>query len=182
VALWIVHDQNDSFVVVVTHAGPLADQALHVLATSIDIVDLNVEVDAGLAGLGFGNALEGQARLVIAARSYGGPIAIVPVFIGLGDVEHSAPERSQSCRVGAVDRDAHRPIHHAFIILQHAENFSLATGLAIETSALSILRVVAEVGAEPALGFGQCPAFAFRVIGHLILGQPADHKVLRLRV
>src|SRR5947209_11842254 len=46
----------------------------------------------------------------------------------------------------------------------------------------SVLRVVAEVGGQPALGFLQCPALALRVVGDLVLGHPSDHEVLRLRV
>src|ERR1700712_6126012 len=50
------------------------------------------------------------------------------------------------------------------------------------TGTRSVLRVVAEVGTEPAFGFLQRPALAFGVVGDLVLGHPADHEVLRLRV
>ena len=48
--------------------------------------------------------------------------------------------------------------------------------------AASVLRVVAEVGREPALGLGQGPALALGVVGDLVATEPADDEVLRLRV
>src|SRR5262245_45187444 len=53
---------------------------------------------------------------------------------------------------------------------------------AVGIRAGSVLRVVAKVGAEPALSFGQRPALALGVVGDLVLGQPTDYEVLRLRV
>ena len=44
----------------------------------------------------------------------------------------------------------------------------------------SVLRVVAEVRRQPALGLGQGPALALGVVGDLVRAQPADHEVLRL--
>src|SRR4051794_31928954 len=44
--------------------------------------------------------------------------------------------------------------------------------------AVSVLRVVAEVRGEPALGLGEGPALALGVVGDLVLPQPADHEVL----
>ncbi len=48
--------------------------------------------------------------------------------------------------------------------------------------ATDLFRLVIKIGAEPALGFGQGPAFAFGVILDLFLAQPADHKILAVRV
>src|SRR3954454_8377987 len=46
----------------------------------------------------------------------------------------------------------------------------------------SVLRVVAEVRGEPALGLGGGPAFAVGVVGDLVGSEAADDEVLRLRV
>ena len=48
---WIVHHHHSTFVIVVTCAGPLAAQAFYEVAARIDVINLNAEVDAGLAVL-----------------------------------------------------------------------------------------------------------------------------------
>ncbi|WP_162625694.1 hypothetical protein [Mycolicibacterium llatzerense] len=71
VALWIEHDHHRSFVVAMTHAGLLAAQPSYVAAAIIDIVDVNVEVDASLADLRFGNALKGIERELLGSFGNG---------------------------------------------------------------------------------------------------------------
>jgi len=117
VILGIVHDHHGSFVVIVTYAGPAPAQAFHAVTASIDVINLDVEVDSDLAHFGFGNTLEGQARPAITARTHGGPSAVVPVFGGLFDAEYRAPECGQACWICAVDRESDQPIRHVYRIL-----------------------------------------------------------------
>jgi hypothetical protein len=65
--LRILHDHDGPLVVVVPLARPAAAETLDLLAGGVDVVDLDVEVDADLRGLRLWHLLEGQPWLAIKA-------------------------------------------------------------------------------------------------------------------
>jgi len=67
VLLWIVHDHDDSLVVMVPLAGPAATETFDLLAGRRDVVDLDIEVDADFRDLRLRHSLERQPRPVIKA-------------------------------------------------------------------------------------------------------------------
>ena len=50
--LWIVHDHDDSLVVMVPLTGPAATETFDLVAGRRDVVDLDIEVDADFAVFG----------------------------------------------------------------------------------------------------------------------------------
>lgn len=60
-ALGIQHVQHDPLVVVVPEAGEASTQLLDLKTSGVDVIDLDVQVDAYLSGFRFGYALEGEA-------------------------------------------------------------------------------------------------------------------------
>src|SRR5919107_1384366 len=55
-------------------------------------------------------------------------------------------------------------------------------GEAVLSAGISVLRLVAEVGGEPLLGFAEAPPLAGGVVGDLVLAEAAHDEVPGLRV
>jgi hypothetical protein len=66
-SFWVLHHHDDPVVVVVPLARPAATETLDLRASRVDIVDLDVEVEADLRRLRLRHSLECQSRLVIEA-------------------------------------------------------------------------------------------------------------------
>ena len=63
VTFGIGHDDDDPFAgVVVALTGPPPAETLDLQTASVDVVDLDVEVEANLAAIWFGDALERESR------------------------------------------------------------------------------------------------------------------------
>ncbi len=112
----VVHDHDDPLIVVVPLARPAATKALHLLASRLDVVHLDVEVNTDLRRLRLRHPLERQPRQVIEARADGGPAGIVTMFGGDRPAQQRAPEGRKPRRVLAVDRDPRQAIRHAYRI------------------------------------------------------------------
>jgi len=89
----IVHDHDDPLVVIVPLARPSAPESLDLLAGDVDVIHLEVEMDADLRGLRLSHPLECQPRRIIEARANGGPSGIIAMFISDCHVQQRAPEQ-----------------------------------------------------------------------------------------
>ena len=60
-SLGVQHDEDHTFVVVMADARPSSAESLDLTASRFDVIDLHVEMNSHLGGLGLGHALEGQS-------------------------------------------------------------------------------------------------------------------------
>jgi hypothetical protein len=88
----IAHDDDYSLVIVMPLARPATTEPLDLDASRVNIVYLNVEVDADLSGLRLRHLLEGEPGLVIVARANRSPSIIVAMLSGDRHVEQCTPE------------------------------------------------------------------------------------------